>query len=297
MSSRKAKTTVLSVLSSILIICIVAVIVVQSGAWATFSNATGIGTPITSAAQLLPSERDKRKVGVTIPVPSLPSTATASGGTASASASASSTGGIIASAKSPITYAEALKEAKSMETATPHLDGYSGNRETLFGTWVNSDQLCGSGTTRDYILKRDLTNVVSNSKCQVESGTFDDPYTGTTIRFQRGVNTSSKVQIDHVVALQDAWASGLWKQSRADERVSYANDPYVLMASDGSANTQKGAGVDFTASSNPVWLPSNAAWRCDYMGKRVAIKHKYGLTMTVAEKAQTVSVLTACAAG
>lgn len=113
------------------------------------------------------------------------------------------------------------------------------------------------------------------------------------------------MQIDHVVALLDAWESGArdWDQAK---RVQYANSPDVLLASDGPANMAKGSGLDVngTALYRPqdsgapdVWMPDNKAYRCDYAAKRATIKSKWGLTMTPREKQQTVSVLSQCMAG
>lgn len=177
--------------------------------------------------------------------------------------------------------------------ATPHLQGYSGDSQ--FGDWQQSSALCGYGTTGDYVLKRDMTHVVMNRYCKVQSGDFQDPYTGESMYFVKGEKTSTLVQIDHVVAVQDAWASGLWRSSRAGERITYYNDPDVLQAADSTSNEAKGAGMDWDATSSPVWLPDNTAWHCDYMAKRAYIKHKYRLTMSSAEKTQTVSLLTQCA--
>ncbi|WP_094695273.1 hypothetical protein [Bifidobacterium aquikefiri] len=211
----------------------------------------------------------------------------------SSSASSPSASGSFASAfKAPISYATALQYARQESVATPHLAGYS--RDSQFGDWQHSSSLCGYGTTRDYVLKRDMTHVVMNQYCKVQSGNFQDPYTGESMHFVKGEKTSSLVQIDHVVAVQDAWASGLWQASRAGERVAYYNDPDVLQAADSTSNEAKGAGVDWDATSNPVWLPDNMAWHCDYMAKRAYIKHKYQLTMSSAEKTQTVNLLTQC---
>lgn len=124
--------------------------------------------------------------------------------------------------------------------ATPHLSGYS--RDIQFGDWQHNSSLCGYGTTRDYVLKRDLTNVAMNQYCKVQSGDFADPYTGQSVHFVKGEKTSTLVQIDHIVAVQDAWASGLWQASRAGERISYYNDPDVLQAADQTSNEAKGAG-------------------------------------------------------
>ena len=193
-----------------------------------------------------------------------------------------------------------LDATNAITTAKARQGGY--DRERQFGDWASNG--CGSATTRDTILERDMTDVRKNSKCQVVSGTLADPYTGRKIHFTRGPKTSAAVQIDHVVALQDAWASGArdWTQ---EKRVEYANSPDVLLASDGPANMAKGNGLDFNGTSRwltqktgapDVWMPDNTAYRCDYMAKRAQIKAQWGLTMTAREKQQTVTVLASCVA-
>lgn len=194
-----------------------------------------------------------------------------------------------------------LDATNAITTAKARQGGY--DRERQFGGWASNG--CGAATTRDTILERDMTDVKKNSKCQVVSGTLADPYTGRKIHFTRGPKTSANVQIDHVVALQDAWASGArdWTQ---EKRVEYANSPDVLLASDGPANMAKGNGLDFNGTSRwltqktgapDVWMPDNTAYRCDYMAKRAQIKAQWGLTMTAREKQQTVTVLASCVAG
>lgn len=193
-----------------------------------------------------------------------------------------------------------LKQSDSIRVAKPRLGGYDRNR--YFGGWANSDALCGSGTTRDLILKRDLSNTRSDDQCRVTSGVLDDPYTGRRIVFTRGRDTSSMVQIDHVVALLDAWASGArdWSQ---EKRIRYANAPSVLLASEGAANMEKGAGVDFNHTSEyrdqktltpNIWLPSNTSFQCDYVARRVSIKHEWGLSMSSWERSESIRMLAAC---
>lgn len=141
--------------------------------------------------------------------------------------------------------------------------------------------------TRDIILHRDLTQVVMNAKCQVVSGVLHDPYTGKTIDFTRGETTSAAIQIDHVVALGDAWQTGAQQLSRS-EREALANDPLELLAVDGPANQQKSDGDAAT------WLPPNKPFRCQYVARQVAIKRKYQLWVTSAEKAAIAQMLTRC---
>lgn len=142
---------------------------------------------------------------------------------------------------------------------------------------------------RNVILKRDLQSVkyrVSDS-CIVEQGQLIDPYTATTIIFKRGISTSSKVQIDHVVAVSDAWQKGAQAWS-FEKRNRFYNDPLNLLAVSGSANAQKG---DSDAAS---WLPSNKAFRCEYVARQVSVKRKYQVWITVAEKTAMLRVLKSC---
>lgn len=104
--------------------------------------------------------------------------------------------------------------------------------------------------TRDDILARDLTALTRSGACTVVSGTLDDPYTGDRIAFARGKDTSALVQIDHVVALLDAWQTGAQSLSQ-EQRLLFANDPLNLVAVEGAANRAKGAGDAAT------WLPPN----------------------------------------
>ena len=134
--------------------------------------------------------------------------------------------------------------------------------------------------TRNDILKRDLTAIVFRERtknCVVERGILQDPYSGQIIEFQRGEKTSALVQIDHVVALSNAWQTGIF-QSTLKVRTNFANDPLNLLAVKGSLNSQKSDGDAAT------WLPPNKAFRCEYVTRQIQVKAKYGLWVTKAEK-------------
>lgn len=139
---------------------------------------------------------------------------------------------------------------------------------------------------RNIILARDLKDAVITD-CKVQSGVLYDPYTAKTITFQRGASTSDDVQIDHVVALSDAWQKGA-QALTPEERKQFANDPLELLAVEGAANQQKGDG---DAAS---WLPANKGFRCQYVARQIAIKKKYSLWVTAAEKDAMLGVLSAC---
>ncbi|MEU2872995.1 HNH endonuclease family protein [Streptomyces olivoreticuli] len=144
--------------------------------------------------------------------------------------------------------------------------------------------------TRDDILKRDLTTVHfdGTSKCTVASGTLADPYTGKTIPFQRGPK-SSAVQIDHLVALSDAWQTGAQQLTQA-QREALANDPLNLVSADGPANMGKG---DKDAGA---WLPANKSFDCTYVARQIAVKQQYKLWVTPAEGDAMKKTLATCPA-
>lgn len=157
--------------------------------------------------------------------------------------------------------------------------GYS--RDEFGGDWM---KVMGC-STRHIILYRDLTDVVLSSDCKVVSGTLKDPYTGEEILYSS--SKAAAVQIDHVVALSDAWQKGAQQLSRA-ERQKLANDPLELLAVDGPANQQKS---DSDAAS---WLPSNKSFRCEYVARQITIKKKYRLWVSAAEKESMLRVLRGC---
>lgn len=164
--------------------------------------------------------------------------------------------------------------------------GYS---RDLFGAgWVDTNR--NGCDTRNDILARDLTGVTFKAgtrDCVVLSGVLADPYSGGVINFVRGNATSNDVQIDHVVALSDAWQKGAqgWDETT---RVAFANDPLNLLAVDGTLNQQKSDGDTAT------WLPPNRAYRCAYVARQVAVKYAYGLWVTAAEQDAMVRVLSTC---
>ena len=144
--------------------------------------------------------------------------------------------------------------------------------------------------TRNDILQRDLTNLsfrAGTRDCVVESGKLIDPYSGITINFIKGVKSSMEVQIDHVVALSNAWQTGAFKLT-IEKRTQFANDPDNLLAVQGRLNSQKGDGDAAT------WLPPLKSYRCTYVTKQIAVKAKYGLWVTAPEKAAMKSILAKC---
>jgi len=171
------------------------------------------------------------------------------------------------------------------------MTGYS--REQFGQAWsddVNVPDGHNGCDTRNDILRRDLTSITfkpNTSGCVVARGTLADPYTATVITFVRGPGTSSAVQIDHVVALGDAWQKGA-QQLSLQRRTEFANNPLNLLAVDGPANQQKGDGDAAT------WLPPNKSYRCAYVARQIAVKKIYRLWVTIAEKSAMQEILSTC---
>jgi len=164
--------------------------------------------------------------------------------------------------------------------------GYS--RDQFGPAWADVDH--NGCDTRNDILARDLRRTVTDPgthDCIVLSGVLADPYTGRTIDFRRGQTTSTAVQIDHVVALSDAWQKGA-QQLDGEVRRRLANDPLNLLAADGPTNAGKGDGDAAT------WLPPSKAFRCQYVARQVAVKQAYALWVTQAEHDAIETVLARC---
>ncbi|MDP5225626.1 MULTISPECIES: HNH endonuclease family protein [Arthrobacter] len=164
-------------------------------------------------------------------------------------------------------------------------------QRTAFGqAWADEDR--NGCDTRNDVLRRDLDAVTftsgsERSLCRVATGELWDPYTGKRIAFRRGERSSQNVQIDHVVALGEAWKSGAARLSPG-LRQTLANDPLNLLAVDGPANQQK------SAQDASTWLPANRVFRCHYVARQISVKYSYGLSVGPEEKAAMRRVLGGC---
>ncbi len=146
--------------------------------------------------------------------------------------------------------------------------------------------------TRNDILRRDITAPQikpGTQGCVVLSGTLADAYSDQVIAFVRGETTSEAVQIDHMVALSNAWQTGA-QQLTAAQRQDLANDPLNLQAVSGPVNDAKGDGDAAT------WLPPNVGYRCEYVTRQIQVKAKYGLWVVPAEHDAMARVLGGCGA-
>jgi hypothetical protein len=226
---------------------------------------------------------------VTAPVPTPTSTSPATSAKTSEEAGTPTGGTKTAATRRPSTAGAATALAAAATLQVKGRAPKTGYDRAQFGqAWLDTDR--NGCDTRNDVLRRDLENYVLKAGtrgCLVLRGTLHDPYTGSTIAFVRGQTTSTAVQVDHVVALADAWQKGA-QQWTATRRATFANDPLNLLAVDGPANMSKGAGDTAT------WLPPNKSYRCRYVARQVAVKASYQLWVTAAERDAMVRVLQTC---
>lgn len=156
-------------------------------------------------------------------------------------------------------------------------------REEFYNNWptVNGCSL------RQRIIKREFGDTAVLDGCNVVAGEFEEPYTGEYKKFTSREEISKGIQIDHVVALSDAWQKGAQYMEKS-VRYEIATDPLNLLAVDAAANEKKSDGDAAT------WLPSNKKFRCQYVARQVSVKYKYKLWVTEAEKTVIHDILTTC---
>ena len=161
----------------------------------------------------------------------------------------------------------------------------TGYARSQFPHWSDPDR--NGCDARNDTLKRDLTNITYKAgtrDCKVIAGQLLDPFSGKVITFS---TTKVVIDIDHVVALSNAWQTGAAYFDK-DKRSQIANDPLNLLAVDSKLNRQKGDGDAAT------WLPPYKAFRCEYVARQVAVKAKYGLWVTKPEKVAIDKILSTC---
>ncbi|MBQ3431059.1 HNH endonuclease [Candidatus Saccharibacteria bacterium] len=183
--------------------------------------------------------------------------------------------------KSPLA-TEILKKLEIKGRASK--TGYA--RTQFYSAWPTIDGC----SLRQKIIKRELGDsavISSEDGCTVISGEYDEPYTGSHLIFYQKSDLTSGVQIDHVVALSDAWQKGAQKLTKS-ERYNLATDPLNLLAVDAKTNQGKSDG---DAAS---WLPPNKSFRCAYVARQVSVKYKYSLWVSQAEHDAILKVLETC---
>ena len=176
--------------------------------------------------------------------------------------------------------ASAVLETLAIKGRAPKT-GYA--RTEFYNTWPTIDGC----NLRQKIIRREVGDSAQMDGCDVIGGTFTEPYTGETRTYTTKSEFSKGIQIDHIVALSDAWQKGAQNLTK-DERYALATDPLNLVAADASENQKKSDGDAAT------WLPPNKSFRCQYVARQVSVKSKYTLWVTQAEHDAIARILETC---
>ena len=153
----------------------------------------------------------------------------------------------------------------------------SGYSRSKFGDWIDAD---GDGLdTRAEVLIDESKVSVTITRGIVRTGRWVSLYDNLTWTI------STDVDIDHVVALSEAWKSGAYRWS-ASRRIAFANDlgvSWSLRAVTDNVNASKG---DRDPAS---WLPPYRASTCTYLVGWVGVKLRWGLSVDAAEKSAIIN--------
>ena len=155
--------------------------------------------------------------------------------------------------------------------------GYSRDK---FPHWDDQGNSCN---TREVVLKRDGTNVVTDSSCAATSGTWLSPYDGATW------TAAADVDIDHVVPLAAAWRTGAssWTTARREAFANDLTDPQLIAVTD-NVNQAKGD------KSPDEWKPPLTGYWCTYAKMWIDVKYEWQLSIDSAEKAALTEMLDRC---
>ena len=180
----------------------------------------------------------------------------------------------------PVADTPALELLATIRVVPEYTVGYD---RDLFPHWKDLDG-DGCDTRKEVLIRDSRTKAVVGSSCAILRGTWYSPYDGSTW------TNPSDVDIDHVVALNEAWQSGAYAWS-TQQRTNYANDltdSRTLLAVTDSVNQSKS---DKDPSS---WLPSLDSYRCTYLANWVSVKARWSLAMDEAEHSVVKSGLAGC---
>ena len=189
-----------------------------------------------------------------------------------------------ASSKSAVGGGSAIGVLQNIRVQNERGNGYV---RALFEHWRDID---GDGCdAREQVLKRDSVTLpqVDPYSCKVIAGDWVSPYDGARW------SDPTDIDIDHVVALKEAWDSGAWAWSSAT-RKAYANDTSdkrTLLAVTDNVNQRK-------SDKDPSnWTPPLKSYLCTYLGNWISVKARWGLSMDKSEWGRIKNLLNSSCAG
>ncbi|GAB3527798.1 GmrSD restriction endonuclease domain-containing protein [Arthrobacter monumenti] len=190
--------------------------------------------------------------------------------------------GFTVPAEAATTYKASLRSAvRSLPVATERNTGY--DRYRYFGDWKDFNRDC-QDTRAEVLIQESKTTprFTSSTRCTVSKGKWVTNWDNRTHYY------ASKVQIDHLIPVHEAWGSGAksWSQNRRINFYNDMGDRRALNPQTNSLNSSK------QASGPEAWMPPKN--RCRYVADWVAIKIRWGLKVDRAEKDALVKFANSC---
>jgi hypothetical protein len=159
----------------------------------------------------------------------------------------------------------------------------SGYDRDLFSHWIDADR-DGCNTRREVLIIEAVDPPTIGDRCELIGGLWYSAFDGVT------TDDDSSFDIDHMVALKEAWDSGAHAWD-SDRRRAFANDldlPEALIAVSSSSNRSKGA-------DDPAeWLPPLRSYHCQYVNDWMVVKIKWELSVDAREFSALRTVASNC---
>lgn len=156
----------------------------------------------------------------------------------------------------------------------------SSYKRTAFRHWIDADSnRCDT--------RREVLAIESQKQtaCKTLSG-------GSWVSVYDSAKTtnSSSFDVDHMVPLKEAWESGAYAWD-STTRTNFANDlayEHSLIAVSAKSNRSK-------SDRDPNnWMPPATAFQCQYVGRWIAVKYRWSLSVDPTEKSFLESKVASC---
>lgn len=172
-------------------------------------------------------------------------------------------------------------DIEALEVAAERDEGYD---RSLFPHWRDDDGN-GCDARDDVLVAQDRSGSLTEADCgEGMTGEWASMYDAVA------VTDSSEIDIDHLVALKEAWGSGAvdWTTEERQEYANFLGDPWHLIAVTAASNRSK-------SDQDPAeWMPEDETVWCAYIWAWVEVKREWALSVDEAERAALLEYAAAC---
>ena len=158
----------------------------------------------------------------------------------------------------------------------------TGYVRSKFKHWVSAGNGCD--VRKAVIISEALKKPTVDKGCKIVGGEWYSPYDNVK------VIEASKLDVDHMVPLAEAWDSGAssWDALKREKYANDQTDPIHLISVTAASNRSK-------SDQDPAeWMPTNKSYTCEYLTNWVSIKIRWGLSVDKKEKDFIINNLKTC---